>query len=95
MIYQTHRRYYECYLQAREAVQSILDEQTVLFQKTQPKSSVSDSERVSGGASRPKAEEYVIAMEQAHIRERLDEAKGIMQERYALLQAVEKELRQS
>jgi predicted nucleic acid-binding protein len=95
MIYLTHRKMYLQYIQAQETVQNILDEQTVLFQLTQPKSSVTDAERVSGGSNTPKAEEYVIGMEEAHIKERLAVAKDLMYERQALLQAKETELRRS
>ncbi len=95
MIYLTHRKAYLEYIQARTIVQSILDEQTILFQLTQPKSSVSDGERVNGGSVIPKADQYIIGMEEGHIKERLTEAKEILQDRKMLLEQVETELRKS
>lgn len=83
------------YLQAMSMVQSILDEQTILFQLTQPKSSVTDGERVSGGSTIPKADQYVIGMEEGRIKERLEEAKNILYDRQMLLRQVEDDLRRS
>lgn len=83
------------YRQAQELVQSILDEQTLLFQITQPKSSVTDGERVSGGSTTPKAEKYVIGMEEGRVRERLEEAKNILTDRRLLLEQAEADLRRS
>lgn len=95
MKYLEHRKTYLKYLQATQIVQNILDEQTLLFQLTQPKSSVTDGERVSGGSVMPKADQYVIGMEEGRIRERLQEAKSILYERQALLSQAEADLRRS
>lgn len=95
MLYLDYKRYQLKYLEAQEAVNAILDERTVLFQKTQPKSSISETERVDGGTRVNKVEEYVIALEQRHINERLAEAKLIMMERRDMLQQKEAELRAS
>lgn len=83
------------YKQAQELVNSILDEQMVLFQITQPKSSVTDTERVGGGSVAPKAETYVIRMEEGRVRERLAEAKTLLQDRRMLLEQAEADLRRS
>lgn len=95
MLYLDYKRYQLKYLEAQEAVNAILDEKTVLFQKTQPKSAISETERVDGGTRVNKVEEYVIALEQRHINERLAEAKTLMLERKDLLNHKEAELRAS
>lgn len=95
MLYLDYKRYQLNYLEAQETVNAILDEKTVLFQKTQPKSSISETERVDGGTPVNKIEEYVIEMEQRHINERLAEAKTLMMERQDLLRQKEIELRAS
>lgn len=95
MKYLRHRKMYLDYLQAQDMVQQILDEDTMLFQLTQPKSSISDSERVSGGSVIPKAELYIIRKEEAHINERLAEAHMILHERYDLMHLEEADLRKS
>lgn len=93
--YLTHRQYYLQFLQAQESLRTIIDEREMLFQMTQPKSSVSDTERVSGGTRTNKAEEYVIALEQRRIKERTEEAKDILQDRLLLLKQKESEIRKS
>lgn len=95
MLYVDFERYKFNYLEAQERVNEILDEKTILFQKTQPKSSVMDMERVSGGSPVNKTEEYVIEMELRHINERLAEAKSILADRKEMLRQKEEELRQS
>lgn len=95
MKYLRHRKMYLDYLQAQSMVQQILDEDTMLFQLTQPKSSISDRERVSGGSVIPKAELYIIRKEEAHINERLTEAHMILHERYDLMHLEEADLRKS
>lgn len=95
MKYLKHRKMYLDYLQAQQDVQAILDEDAVLFQLTQPKSSISDKERVSGGSVIPKTELYIIRKEEAHINERLAEAHMILHERYDLMHMEEAELRKS
>ena len=95
MLYLDYKRYKMKYLEAQEAVNAILDEKTILFQKTQPKSSISENERVDGGTRVNQTEEYVIAMEQRHINERLAEAKALMLDRMDMLRQKEMELRAS
>lgn len=95
MLYLEYIEYKHKYNEAQKAVSMILDEKTVLFQKTQPKSPLSDTERVDGGTPRNKVEEYVIAMEQRRVNERLAEAKTLMLERLDMLRQKELELRAS
>jgi hypothetical protein len=93
---------YVDYLQAKVkyedaliAVSEILDEKTVIFQRTQPKSPIMDSERVDGGTPLNKSEEYVVEMEQKRIEERLETAKSIMMDRKVLLDHKLADLKQS
>ena len=95
MLYLDYKRYTLKYLESQKAVNDILDEKTLIFQKTQPQSSISDSERVDGGTRVNKTEEYVIALEQRHINERLAEAKAIMMDRLDMMRQKETELRAS
>jgi hypothetical protein len=95
MLYLDYIRYKIKYLDAQEAVNVILDEKTLLFQKTQPKSMRFENERVDGGTRVNQTEEYVIAMEQRQINERLSEAKTLLLERRDMLDQKEAELRVS
>lgn len=102
-LYLMHRKYYIAFLNAQNALESILDEQEVLMQKVQPKSSLAEHEReflpsnpVTGGSILTrKAEEYAIEVERRAIKERLSEAREILSDRKLLLQIKEEELRKS
>lgn len=83
------------YQQTMQMVQSILDEQMLLFQMTQPKATSTDDDRVSGGSTIPSADRYVIEMEERHIKERLQEAKEMLYDRQMLLKQAEEDLRKS
>ena len=105
MIYLDFHRYMSKYKMAQKAVDKILDEKEILFQKTQPKSTLKDHEREfdkkinvsSSGHNNDTSvsERYVIELEQKQIQERLDNAKAIMQERLIMVNQVEPELRAS
>ena len=60
MHYLDYIRYKIKYIESQKTVNDILDEKTLIFQRTQPQSSISDSERVDGGTRVNKTEEYVI-----------------------------------
>ena len=102
-LYLIHRKYYLRYLQAQLAVESILDEQEMLLQRVQPKSSLAEHERefmpsnpATGGRSDSrKAEDYAIEVERRNLRVRLEAAKEVMKDRRILLEAKEEELRKS
>lgn len=101
-LYLIHRKYYIAYLIAQQNVERILNEHEVLLQKVQPKSSLAEHEREflptvvsGGGVPVKKAEEYAIEMERRKIRERLEDAKVILDERKVLLDQKEEELRKS
>ena len=101
-LYLIHRKYYLAYVQAQNNFNRILDEQEILLQKVQPKSSLSEHEREflpsnpkGKGSQINKAEEYAIQMEQRAINERLATARQILQDRYILLSQKEEELRKS
>ena len=102
-LYLIHRKYYLKYLQAQKAVEDILDEQEILLQRVQPKSSLAEHERehmpsspsTGGRSDSRKAEDYAIEIERRNIRARLDAAKEVMIDRKILLDAKEEELRKS
>lgn len=83
------------YKLAVEAVEQILEDKLALFQRTQPQSPITGSERVDGGSPKNKQEEYVIKLEEKQIRERLELAKELMTDRWMLLEQKELELRHS
>ena len=80
---------------AVEEVKSILDEKTIIYQKTQPKSPVIDTDKVDGGLPVNKSDEYLIQIEEKHINERLATAQEILKERLDVLDKDESMLRKS
>lgn len=101
-LYLEHRKLYLQYKEALQKVENVLNEYEVISAKVQPKSSLSEHERefspvvvAAFGQSINKSEEYVIAMEQHKIEERLYSAKLILQERAELLKFKEEEIRKS
>jgi len=102
-LYLEHRKYYLAYQNALVKVDKIVNEREELLATVQPKSPLADHERefmkanpsVTGGQYVNKVEEYVIELEQRKIKERLAEAKEILNERYEILMLKERELRKS
>lgn len=102
-LYLEHRKQYLSYLDAQHRLEQIINEYEVILAKVQPKSSLSEHEREfsketilpPSGKKVNKTEEYAIAMEQRKIRERLSDAKLILQERFTLLDLKEQEIRKS
>lgn len=102
-LYLEHRKQYLSYLEAQKKLEDIINEYEIILAKVQPKSSLAEHEREfskeailpPSGKKVNKAEEYAIAMEQRKIRERLSDAKLILQERFNLLDLKEQEIRKS
>lgn len=102
-LYLEHRGYYLSYLEAQKKLEDIINEYEAILTKVQPKSSLAEHEREfsketilpPSGKKINKAEEYAIAMEQRKIKERLSDAKLILQERFNLLDLKEQEIRKS
>lgn len=102
-LYLEHRSYYISYLEAQKKLEDIINEYETILAKVQPKSSLAEHEREfsketilpPSGKKVNKAEEYAIAMEQRKIKERLSDAKLILQERFNLLDLKEQEIRKS
>ena len=102
-LYLEHRGYYLSYLEAQKKLEDIINEYEAILAKVQPKSSLAEHEREfsketilpPSGKKINKAEEYAITMEQRKIRERLFDAKLILQERFNLLDLKEQEIRKS
>lgn len=102
-LYLEHRGYYLSYLEAQKKLEDIINEYEAILAKVQPKSSLAEHEREfsketilpPSGNKINKAEEYAIAMEQRKIKERLSDAKLILQERFNLLDLKEQEIRKS
>lgn len=101
-LYLEHRKLYLQYREAAQKVENVLNDYEIISAKVQPKSSLAEHERefspvvvAAFGQSINKSEEYVIAMEQHRIEERLYSAKLILQERTELLKLKEEEIRKS
>ena len=83
------------YMNALYMYENILDEKAELFEKTQPKSTRYDKERVSGGQSGNAFESYMVEVERTKIDERLKTVKSMVEDRGHLLKIKEQELRSS
>lgn len=102
-LYRIHRKFYLKYIDAQRKFEAILDEQEMILQKVQPKSSLAEHDREhmatlptgSGKTLTRKAEEYAIEMERRNIRQRLNDARGVLEDRLLLLEQKEAELRKS
>lgn len=102
-LYLEHRKQYLLFVDAQNRLEQIINEYDIISQKVQPKSALAEHEREfsketilpPSGAKVNKVEEYTIAMQQRHIRERLNDAKLILQERMTLLDIKEQEIRKS
>ena len=102
-LYLVHRKFYLAYLSAQNDVERIVDEWATIVSKTDPRCTLAEHERdfvstvalPSGSNTIGKAEQYAIEMEQHRIRERLTEAKEILEERAYLLEQKENDLRKS
>lgn len=92
MRYLEHRKRYIEYKQAQEALNNILNEWIVAFQRTQPKITYGD--KVQGNPVN-RTEEYVIEVEAKQFPARCEQAKQIMQGKADLLDIAEKDLRKS
>ena len=80
MYLEHNKRWYE-YMQAQNDLQEVLDEYTIVFQKTQPKGNY--SERISS-TPKNKTEEYVIELDRRQLNRRIADAKLIIKAKKAL-----------
>lgn len=90
--YLMHNKQWTEYMQAKEDLQTVLNEYTIAFQKTQPKGNY--SEHISGNPVN-KVEEYVIELERKRIKERMKAAEDIIDAKLKLLELAEQDLRKS
>lgn len=91
MYLEHNKRWYE-YMQAQNDLQDVLDEYTIVFQKTQPKGNY--SERISS-TPKNKTEEYVIELDRRQLNRRIADAKLIIKAKKDLLDLAEEQLRKS
>lgn len=92
--YLEHYKCWSEYMQAVDDVKAVIDEYILVFQKTQPKAQVY-GDKVQSGMPANKVEEYVIEMENRHIRERIADAQRALQVKKELLDLTEQDLRKS
>ncbi len=71
---------------AVEDLRGLLNEQEVLFNRTQPSSPVIDSEKVDGGKKDNSIEEYLVKKDQKKLEDRIEIAKKILIERKELVE---------
>lgn len=95
MLYIDFEIYKQKYYEAQKKYDAILSEKEVLFNKTQPKATRYNSEKVAGGEISNSFDNYLIVKDEKLIDERLDEIKNILEDRKNLLQMKEVELRDS
>ena len=95
MVYLVYEQYKLRFEQTMNRYIDVLDEQEELFQRTQPKTTRLDQDRVSGGESGNKFDEYVIAKDKKKIDKRITEIKRLLANRKHLLEVKESELRAS
>lgn len=90
--------YYECqqkYRDAQSVYDGVLEDRELLFERTQPKSTEYDKERLDGGKQSNVFDDYLVQLERKRIDERLEEADRILELRKHLLELKEAELRKS
>lgn len=95
MLYVDYEVFKANYINAQHALDMVLQEKTLIFQRTQPKSASSDGEKVGGSHESNKFEDYVIALEEKEIDIRIDALKGLLRDRKDLLKLKEDDLRRS
>ena len=92
MKYLEHRKKYIEYCEAQNALNAVLDEWIIAFQRTQPKITYGD--KVQGNPVN-RTEEYVIEVESKQFYARCKQAEQIIEGKAKLLELAEKDLRKS
>lgn len=95
MLYIEYEIYKRKYKETQSIYDEILTEKERIFQKTQSKAIRYDVDKVSGGAYSNILDSYIIEKDEKRIDERLDEVKGLLDDRERLLRLKEQELRAS
>ena len=95
MLYLEYETYKRKYHAIQNEYNAILTEKEGLFTKTQAKAIRYDKERVQSSVGGNGFDEYLIAVEQKKIDERLTVARQLLEDRERLLRLKEIELRQS
>lgn len=95
MLYLEYESLLKRYYDVRLAWDALMEEKEMLFSKTLPTSVQMDKEKVSGGSPSNSFDEYLIRKEQLHLDEQILEAESIINSRFEMLKAKEKELRAS
>jgi hypothetical protein len=94
-VYKDYEIYKKLYYSMQNTYNKLLLEKERLFTKTLPDAIRYDFESVAGGKSENEFDEYMSALEDSKIDQRIQEAKQLLFERERLLLIKEKELRQS
>lgn len=95
MIYLEYEMYKIKYAESQEQFNMILTEKERLFTKTLPIAIRYDKDKVQSSPTGNMLEDYIIAMDDEQINERLSQLRQLLSDRSMLLQLKENELRQS
>ena len=94
MRYLMHNKRFSEYLQAQDALNKILDEWILAFQKTQPKATTY-GDKVQSSIPSNSIEDYVIEVEEKHLYQRIHDAGVIISAKKELADLAEIEVRKS
>ena len=95
MLYMEYELLRRRYIDIRLTWDALMEEKERLFSRTLPTAVQLEKEKVSGGTPHNSFDEYLIRKEQLHIDEQIKEAESIIESRWQMLNAKEKELRAS
>lgn len=95
MIYLEYEMYKIKYIESQEQFSMVLTEKERLLTKTMPSAIRYDKDKVQSSPTGNILEDYVVALEDEHIDEKLNQLRQILNDRKLLLEIKERELRQS
>lgn len=95
MIYQDYELCKSKYKEIQKRFDAVLTEKERLFVKTQPKAITYDKDHVQMSHDGNVLEDYVIALETGEIDKKIDNLRGLLDDRGKLLRLKEEELRKS
>ena len=95
MIYEEYHAMSIKYQEAKQKLDEIISEKERLFFMTQPKAVSIKADKVDGGEYVNEFDQYLTALEDQQIDQKIEEAKHILTEREHLLRLVEIDLRRS
>ena len=95
MLFLEYEEYKSSYLETQRIFDSILREKEELYQRTQPQGTDYTKDKINTSNTGNAFESYIIAKDKRQIDQRLDEVRGILDDRERLLKLKLAELRAS